>query len=153
MKELVAKIGAKQHFVTAYAHYSNGTIEIVNRQILNLMKCLISELRYNKADWPSLTKLIQHSLNHRPQRRLGGRAPITVMTGLPPDNPIDTVFFNPQTLAIASVEIDTEEISRAIDELQNSLFMMHKEVAELTENERQLQRNSRSHHRNFPNFG
>src|SRR5512133_2390758 len=46
MKELVAKIGAKQHFVTAYAHYSNGTIEIVNRQILNLMKCLISELRY-----------------------------------------------------------------------------------------------------------
>ena len=63
MKELVAKIGAKQHFVTAYAHYSNGTIEIVNRQILNLMKCLISELRYNMADWPSLTKLIQHSLN------------------------------------------------------------------------------------------
>jgi len=46
MKELVAKIGAKQHFVTAHAHYSNGTIEIVNRQILNLMKCLISELRY-----------------------------------------------------------------------------------------------------------
>ena len=35
MKELVAKIGAKQHFVTAYAHYSNGTIEIGNRQILN----------------------------------------------------------------------------------------------------------------------
>jgi len=75
------------------------------------------------------------------------------MTGLPPDNPIDTVFYNPQTLAIASVEIDTEELSRAVDELQNSLFMMHKEVAELTENERQLQRNSRSHHRNFPNFG
>ena len=153
MKELVAKIGAKQHFVTACAHYSNGTIEIVNRQILNLMKCLISELRYNKADWPSLTKSIQHSLNHRPQRRLGGRAPITVMTGLPPDNPIDTVFYNPQTLAIASVDIDTEESSRAVDELQNSSFMMHKEVAELTENERQLQRNSRSHHRNFPNFG
>ena len=75
------------------------------------------------------------------------------MTGLPPDNPIDTVFYNPQTLAIASVDIDTEESSRAVDELQNSLFMMHKEVAELTENERQLQRNSRSHHRNFPNFG
>ena len=78
--------------MTAYAHYSNGTIEIVNRQILNLFRCLLSELRCDKANWPDLTTLVEHTLNHRPQKRLGGRAPVTVMTGLSADNPVDTVF-------------------------------------------------------------
>ena len=48
MKQLTKRIGAEQHFVTAYAHYANGTIEIVNREILNLLRALISELRW---DW------------------------------------------------------------------------------------------------------
>ena len=105
MKELTTQIGAEQHFVTAYAHYSNGTIEIVNRQVLNLLKCLISELRFNKASWPSLIKLVEHTLNHRPQRRLGGHAPVTIMTGLPADNPLDTNFYNPQTLQLVPLKL------------------------------------------------
>ena len=152
MKELTAKIGAEQHFVTAYAHYSNGTIEIVNRQVLNLLKCLISELRFNKATWPSLITLVEHTLNHRTQRRLGGHAPVTVMTGLPADNPLDTIFYNPQNLTISFVEINTDEILKAVEEIQSSLALMHKNVLEVTTQERESQRVSLSRNRNFPNF-
>jgi hypothetical protein len=33
-----------------------------------------------------------HYLNHKPQARLGGRAPIAVMTGMEADNPIEVTF-------------------------------------------------------------
>ena len=78
--------------MTAYSHYSNGTIKIVNRNIINLLRCLMSESRSDKTNWPWFVKIVEHALNHRPQRRLGGNAPITVMTGLPADNPLDLFF-------------------------------------------------------------
>jgi len=68
LKQLCKRMGEEQHFVTAYAHYSNGTIEIVNRNIINLLRCMISELRSDKSDWPWFVKLVEHAINHRPQR-------------------------------------------------------------------------------------
>ena len=107
-------MGAEQHFVTAYAHYSNGTIEIVNRNIINLLRCMISELRCDKSDWPWFVKLVEHAINHRPQRRLAGHAPVTVMTGLPADNPIDVIFCNPKSLAISRPLHIRQSINRCL---------------------------------------
>ena len=152
LKQFCKKIGTQQHFVTAYAHYSNGTIEIVNRSIINLLRCMISEARSDKADWPWFVKLVEHAINHRPQRRLAGRAPITVMTGLPADNPLDTIFYNPKMLAISSVDIQTDQIIKSIEHLQNSLQHMHKEILSATETERQSHRDCKSKHRTLPNF-
>ena len=139
--------------MTAYSHYSNGTIEIINREVLNLLRALISELRWDKANWPWLIKLVEHTLNHRSQKRLAGRAPITVMTGLLANNPLDTVFFNPNPWTISPVQIDTESISAAITKLQESLHCMHKEVEAKSEEQRVLQRIFASRKRAFPNFG
>ena len=97
-------------------------------------------MRFNKASWPSLIKLVEHTLNHRPQRRLGGHAPVTVMTGLPADNPLDTIFYNPQTLTISSVEITTDDILKAVEQTQSSLMTMHKDVLSTTNHERESQR-------------
>jgi hypothetical protein len=41
--------------------------------------------------------------------------PITVMTGLPADNPLDTIFYNPESMTISSVEINTDQILEALD--------------------------------------
>ena len=55
-----------------------------------LLQCMIFELRSDKVDCPWFVKLVEHVINHNPQRRLAGHAPVTVMTGLglPADNPI-----------------------------------------------------------------
>jgi hypothetical protein len=153
MKELATRIGTQQHFVTAYAHYSNGSIEIINREILNLLRSLISELRCNKLEWPWLINLIQHTLNHRPQQRLGGRAPITVMAGLPADNPLDSIFFNPQIGTISTIELESTVISQATEKLIESLNNMHKDIFNITEIERMRHRQQSSRDRFFPNFG
>jgi len=143
----------KQHFITAYAHYSNGSIEIINREIISLFRALISELRWDKHHWPCLVKLVEHTLNHRPQRRLGGHAPITVMSGLQPDNPLDAVFYNPLTFTISGIELESDTISRHVELLVNSLSCMHKTIGELTTDEREKRRSRCSNNRSLPNFG
>ena len=113
---------------------------------------MISEFRSDKSDWPWFVKLVEHAINHRPQRRLAGHAPVTVMTGLPADNLIDVIFCNPKSLAISSVQIGSEQIAKSIENLQESLHIMHKEVALSTETERQSHRDCKSRHGTLPNF-
>jgi len=74
MTEFTQRCNIKHHFVVAYGHYSNGSIEVINKHFLSLIRALISELHWNKSDWPWLNKNIEHTINHRPQARLGGRA-------------------------------------------------------------------------------
>lgn len=124
-----AKCNAKQHFVTAYAHYSNGSIEVISKHVQILLKALISELRWKKEHWPWLIKLVEHTLNDRPQTRLNGLAPVTVMSGLEPDHPLDVVFYNPKTIVISSKEMLNAVVDKSVNDLQNSLVIMHKSIS------------------------
>ena len=153
MKQFASKCNTQQHFVTAYAHYANGSIEIINKHVQTLLKALISELRFNKDDWPWLIKLVEHTLNHRAQTRLNGLAPITVMTGLEPDNPLDVVFYNPKSIAISSMELLTEVVDKSVSDLQTSMVSMHKAVNEASQIQRSKHRKAGSKNRCRPNFG
>jgi hypothetical protein len=60
------KIGVEHHVTTAYIHYPNGPIEVVNQLVLQAIRTLISELRWKKEDWESLIPVIVQYLNHEP---------------------------------------------------------------------------------------
>ena len=61
----------RQHITVAYGHYSNGSIEVINKIFLQLMRALLSELRWDKEFWPWLNANVEHTINHRPQERAG----------------------------------------------------------------------------------
>lgn len=65
MKEFTQRCNMKHHFTVAYGHYSNGSIEVINKHYLALIRALISELHWKKSDWPWLNKNIEHTINHR----------------------------------------------------------------------------------------
>ena len=88
MKEFARRYNMQQHITTAYGHYNNGTIEVIYKIYLALIRALLSELRSEKEFWPWLNRNVEHTINHRGQRTLYGNSPITVMTGLQPDNPL-----------------------------------------------------------------
>ncbi|EGZ13974.1 hypothetical protein PHYSODRAFT_510353 [Phytophthora sojae] len=67
---------AKQEFVVAYSPWLNGSVERVNRDVLQV----------------HLIPLVQAKLNQSPVPSLAGRAPIEVFTGLPCPSPISTIF-------------------------------------------------------------
>jgi hypothetical protein len=116
------------------------------------MRALISELRWNKEDWPWLVKLVEHTLNHRPQARLGGLAPYTVWTGKTPDNPLDLVFYDPSNVLVDCQRIPEVKIRKYVESLQKNMDQMHKVINEATERERQSHR-MHANIRQKPNFG
>eukprot|EP00474_Spongospora_subterranea_P008179 CRZ08637.1 hypothetical protein [Spongospora subterranea] len=92
MKEYSRKCKIRRHSTVAYGHYNNGSIEVINKNYLLLIRALLSELRWDKDMWPYLNHNIEHTINHREQTRLNGHAPVTVMSGMNADNPLSEVF-------------------------------------------------------------
>ena len=80
-------------------------------------------------------------------------APIRVMTGLEPDNPLDIVVYNPGSIAISSVEVSTEAIAKSVEDLQQSMDCIHKRVSWTSEAQRAKHRKIASNNRPRPNFG
>lgn len=122
---------ASHRFTLAYAPWSNGTVEVVNREVLRILRALCSELRVAFKEWPSMVPIVQGVLNSASLPRLGNRSPLTAMTGLPADTPL------------ASITASGEEVPRHVDltrlnclrrerieETLEALHRMHREVSE-----------------------
>ncbi len=88
MQNLASSFGVKHRFSTVYAPWSNGTVESDFKEVLRVMHAFNSETLTPEADWPDSVPAIQSIINNSPSRRLGGRAPITVHTGMPSGNPL-----------------------------------------------------------------
>lgn len=69
LKELQQKLGIDHRFTAAYSPKSNGTVEVVCRLFLKLLRVL--ELEFATKDWESLVPLIQSTLNLNGSPSLG----------------------------------------------------------------------------------
>ncbi|KAE9134746.1 hypothetical protein PF010_g2345 [Phytophthora fragariae] len=81
--ELQRALGAHHHFTTAYTLWANGTVEVVNREVLKAVKALLSKRRLRVEDWPRVLPVVQGALNQMPADRLNGMSPLTGFTALP----------------------------------------------------------------------
>ena len=119
-------MGAHHHFTTARCPWANGTVEVVNREVLRCVRALLSE-------W--VIKLVQMVLNHTPSPSLGGVAPVTAMMGLPPISPLDNVM-TPENVQEATLEEIQTAQKQHIEDLQQALDKMHKAMSEENEKKR-----------------
>ncbi|GMF22827.1 unnamed protein product [Phytophthora fragariaefolia] len=83
IKYILRALGAQHHFTTAYTPWANGTVEVVNREVLKRVKALLSERKLPVRDWPSVLPVVKSALNEMPADRLGGKSPLTAFTALP----------------------------------------------------------------------
>jgi hypothetical protein len=134
MKEFNRRCNSRHHTTVAYGHYNNGSIEVINKNFLSLMRALLSELRWDRHDWPCLNHNIEHTINHREQTRLNGNAPVTVMSGLKPDNPLNDVFWNPREGGFSKSPLEKERVQKCVTELECALLLMHREVTDKSAN-------------------
>jgi RNase H-like domain found in reverse transcriptase/Integrase core domain/Reverse transcriptase (RNA-dependent DNA polymerase)/Chromo (CHRromatin Organisation MOdifier) domain len=133
----------KHHFTVAYSPWANGTVEVVNREILRVTRALLSELRIQKNEWPSIMPLVQSILNHSSSDRLNGIAPITAFTGLPADSPLASIF-KQHTGELMNLETIKIAQNDCIQSLVNSLEKMHKACVVAASSRRQRKRYSQS---------
>eukprot|EP00171_Calliarthron_tuberculosum_P022775 IDg22775t1 len=124
---------SEHHFTLAYCPWSNGTVEVVCRELLRATRALLSEFQLPQKCWPSVLPLVQSALNNSVLERLGNRCPLTAFTGLPQDSPLTTITCRRgkviETHSIAEVRA-RQRIN--IDVIYEALDDMHKDISELS---------------------
>jgi hypothetical protein len=152
----VSKALHTQHrFTIANSPWSNGTIEVVCREVLRALRALVSEFQMEFIQWPTAVPMLQYILNHSASDRLGGLAPITAMTLLPATTPLlSIVSATPETSPRTISQIHAEQISE-VAKLRSALDGLHRTLAQTSGAKRDSRRQARNRklsHASHPNF-
>jgi IS30 family transposase len=68
------------HFSLPYTPWSNGTVEVVNRELMRCLKALRLEFKLPLKSWPSLLPMVQSALNNTILSRLGNSSSTEVFS-------------------------------------------------------------------------
>ena len=122
-------MNAHHHFTAAYAPWSNGRAERVNKELREVLSALMVEGNMPNADWPYVLPTVQSILNNNPSPVIGGLSPITVFLGRPPTNPLRVVFTRTQRKAgVVPIPASTPEVIANTKRLQDELQRLYKYV-------------------------
>lgn len=123
------KLRGSHHFTLPYCSWTNGTVEVVCRELMRVLRALTSEFQIPFNFWPSVLPLVQSVLNSTHLARLGGRCPLTAFTGLPADTPLRAIKTEiNSTLEITDIEevkarriVNTENLLKAIEKMHRDI--------------------------------
>ncbi|POM60306.1 hypothetical protein PHPALM_30853 [Phytophthora palmivora] len=147
--ELARRLRTQQRFTPAYSPWINGSVERVNRDVLQVVRVMILEYKISYKDWVYLVPMIQANLNHTAVLSLGNRAPVELFTGLKCPTPLRE-FYLPDRNELLTVP-ESDRIDRYLAELRNSIQMMHKAVDDQKLKQRLLNK-KRERGENLVNF-
>lgn len=120
-EQLTDRLGIDHHLISAGIHMPQGRVERLNRDLLSILRKLITEQRLDDSLWLSLVPITQMAINHTPVPSLGGLAPVTVFLGLEPSLPLRSFFVHPQTKMVTEVPVSDPDIRTLTSELVLSL--------------------------------
>jgi len=126
--ELNDILKTKHHFTTAYSPKNNGTAERVNREMVKVLRSLVSEFKTSWNEWQSLLPLVQSALNNYKSVSLAGQAAITLLTGLPAYNPLAVVLQDTDAISFKQSKMKPDEILALVTDLKESLEELHKKA-------------------------
>ncbi|KAE9344078.1 hypothetical protein PF008_g9395 [Phytophthora fragariae] len=138
MEKLRDRLKAVHTFVPVYTPRVNGTVDRINRDVLQVMRVLLLEHQLDTESWEYLLPLVQANLNQTPVQSLGGKAPVELFTGLTVSTQLDTVLLPHAKNELVTIKMDA--IEEDLHHLRESLRLMHEEVVERKERTRLYQK-------------
>ncbi|POM61981.1 hypothetical protein PHPALM_28920, partial [Phytophthora palmivora] len=129
---LCSRLKIELRFSPVYSPWLNGTVERLNKDILQVIRALLIEHGLDFHEWSYLLPVVQANLNHSPVRSLHGHAPIELFTGLPAPSALDSIV-RPMSGREEVLEINLDQSVDLLDKLRDSLHQLHKEVLDLKE--------------------
>jgi hypothetical protein len=128
--KLCTRLKCKQIFSPTYSPWINGSVERVNRDILQVLRVLILDYKLNHRDWTRLIPIVQASLNHTDVPSLAGKTPGELFTGLEPPSPLQAVYLGPGVAPSVQPTRTSAEIEESLVQLRASVRDTHKAVAD-----------------------
>jgi hypothetical protein len=137
VRALAHKFKVHHDFSLAYCPWRNGTVERLNRDILQVLRVLLREYKLADHQWDYLLPVVQANLNQTPVPSLANKSPMELFTALDPVTPLDTVVrgLNGE---ISEADWSKDQVQETMATLRTSLHALHKEV--LDKNEARLLR-------------
>ena len=145
--------GTDHHFVTAYCPWANGTVEVVNRMLLRVLKSMLSERKLKTNQWPTMLPMVQAALDLHPSSRLNGVAPVTAFAALTAKTPVQMYYATQAGAdlpAVTPVEY-TAAVQDQLVQLQVSVHQLHEKLTAVSAERTAVSRSS-SKSPPFPNF-
>jgi hypothetical protein len=122
------------------AHRTAGSIEIMNKLVLNVLRSLLSELHWPVREWPRLLAPLRHYLNNKPRQLLKDKAPIELALGIPREDPLSLVIDADAKLDRAMKALTWESAEGDLRELMVELARATADAVNVAERTRSEQR-------------
>jgi hypothetical protein len=132
--ELARFTGSKCEYILAYCHWRNGSVERVNRDLLQAFKAIIAETKLEIEQWTEIVLTVMCVLNHTISQSLAGKTAIECFTALKPASVVD-LFFLLEELAKPTMH-ELQHCADEIQQLQESLANIHLEIADIEDHRR-----------------
>ena len=134
---LAKKLRVDHKFSLPYCPWSNGTVDVVCRELVRSTRALLSEAQLARKEWPTVVPIVQAALNSTPSKRINGRCPLTVFSGLASDNPISVAVRKSENASLVkSISEERAKVLMDIDKFHKALDEMHKDVSEASSQSR-----------------
>ncbi|POM76542.1 Hypothetical protein PHPALM_6209 [Phytophthora palmivora] len=147
--ELSRRLRTQPTFTPAYGPWINGSIERINRDILQLVRTMILTYKISYKDWVYMVPMIQAILYHTTMLSLENRAPVELFTELQCPTPLRE-FYLTDKAGLQEVPANSQ-IDEYLDELRGSLHSMHCDVEDRRLKQRLLNK-KRERGENLVNF-
>ncbi|KAE9160296.1 hypothetical protein PF005_g31701 [Phytophthora fragariae] len=130
LEELCHKTQMTQSFTLAYCPWINGSIERLNRDVLQVLRVMLLEYKVAQENWTALVPLIQANINHSPVASLSNHAPAEVFAGAKATTPLQKVLVGKDAIAsnVQETNVVTQDIKAAVEALRASLSAMHHDI-------------------------
>lgn len=150
MSAMAQHLKVDHEFVVAYSPWRNGTVERLNRDLLQVMRVLLREYRLADHQWDYLLPVVQANLNQTPVATLHGKCPMEVFTGHAPTTALDVV-----------VRVGDNELLALNDSTNRTAFVdgmagvhqrmldLHKAIGDERERKQRREEARRRHHEPF----
>lgn len=141
MAEIARQLGIQQHFTIAYCPWSNGTVERANKEILRVLRVMLSETKLNMTEWHALLPVVQYAVNCIGSKYRAGYSPRQIFLGReqsPTDSPLHMV-----TMAGELVTLNVDDWVGRMNHLRVLLDDMHIKVLSAKERKRALKNGSK----------
>ncbi|KAG4043948.1 hypothetical protein PC123_g20595 [Phytophthora cactorum] len=124
---LCSRLKIEQNFSPVYSPWLNGTVERLNKDVLQVMRALLIEHGLDFHEWSYLLPVVQANLNHTPVRSLSGHSPIELFTGLEAPSALDCVVRKVSGRE-ELLTVNMEAATTFLEKLRSSLHGLYKEV-------------------------